>query len=199
MNRTALLSLLVAVLSMTGCETVNEWLEPTPEAPPPIARSVIEPYFDMLGHLVNNDPEQQAAIFRRARNNWQTDPSARHDLAYALALSTPGHADTDVQAAQTLFSQLLANPRELTPEELEITRVFMAYARHWQQLTLSRNDLATELARTKEDSRQARDSQMQELRGQLNTLREQLKDAESKLDAIANIEREMERLEPERN
>lgn len=199
MTRSALLSVIAASLLVTGCETVNEWMEPTPEAAPAPVQSVAEPYLDMLSRLVTGTPEQQAEIFQGVHQDWLADPGSRKLLSYALVLATPGHAKTDVQAAQPLFSQLLANPEALAPEEQEITRVFMAYAQQWQRLSMERDDLSVELARVKESSEQARDKQMRELRGQLNTLREQLKDAESKLDAIANIEREMERLEPERN
>jgi hypothetical protein len=199
MTRSALLTLLVASLFLTGCETVNEWMEPSPEAPPALEQNLAQPYLDMLSQLVTGDAGQQEAIFERTHGDWLADPSDPKLLAYALVLATPGHAHSDAQAAQTHFSQLLANPEALAPEELEITRVFMAYAQQWQRLVVERNDLSGELAKVKESSQEARDTQMRELRGQLNTLREQLKDAESKLDAIANIEREMERLEPERN
>ena len=199
MTRSALLLLLAASLFLTGCETVNEWMEPSPEAPPALEQNLSQPYLEMLSQLVTGDAQQQEDLFQRAHEDWLADPGAVKLLSYALVLATPGHANSDVQAAQPLFSQLLANPEALATEELEITRVFMAYSQQWQQLVMERNDLSAELTKVTETSQEARDSQMRELRGQLNTLREQLKDAESKLDAIANIEREMERLEPERN
>ncbi len=199
MTRSALFSLLVASLLLTGCETLNQWRGPSPEAPPVLTQSISQPYLEMLSQLVTGDAGQQAAIFQRVHEDWLADPSSPNLLTYALALATPGHASSDPQAAQTLFSQLLANPGALAAEELELTRVFMAYSQQWQRLAMERDDLSAELAKATETSQEARDSQMRALREQLNTLREQLKDAESKLDAIANIEREMERLEPERN
>jgi len=199
MTRSVLFSLLAASLFFAGCESINEWREPSPEAPPVLAQSISQPYLDMLSQLVTGDAEQQAAIFQRAHKDWLADPSGPNLLSYALVLATPGHTSSDPQVAQTLFSQLLANPEALATEEQELTRVFMAYSQQWQRLAMERDDLSAELAKVTETSQEARDSQMRALREQLNTLREQLKDAESKLDAIANIEREMERLEPERN
>ena len=113
MTRSALLSLLAASIFLTGCETVNEWMEPSPEAPPALEQNVSQPYLEMLSQLVTGDAQQQADIFQHAHEDWQADPSALNVLNYALVLATPGHANSDAQAAQTLFSQLLANPEAL--------------------------------------------------------------------------------------
>ena len=113
MTRSALLSLLAASLFLTGCETVNEWLEPSPEAPPVLEQNLSQPYLDMLSQLVTGDAGKQEAIFERTHGDWLADPSAAKLLAYALVLATPGHAHSDAQAAQTHFSQLLANPEAL--------------------------------------------------------------------------------------
>jgi DNA repair exonuclease SbcCD ATPase subunit len=196
MNKAALLPAIAAGFLVGGCETFSGYFEDAPEEAivtetPPVRHSI-----DFLSEFVAADEATQAQMTGVQRDAWSADPSQINQLYYALLLATPGHSDTNYLEAQSLLSQLLANPDGLDHEDLEITRVFMAYAQQWQRLQAKYDELSEKLDQAQASSQSQRDRQLNQMRQQVSALSQQLKDAEAKLDAIANIEKQMERPEP---
>ena len=195
MNRYPLLLLVALSMILAGCETWTGLFDSPDPEPVVTEQPVSKPYLDLLSTLVTSDPEEQTEIHDGIRASLDADPSAGNQLKYALVLAAPGHDYSDALGAQRMFSALLARSEELKPEELDIIRISMAYSQQWQNL-LAAQDVLSEQMASKDIQQQARDKQIQELQGAVAALRKQLKDAEEKLDAIANIERQMERPEP---
>jgi hypothetical protein len=200
MNKAVLLPIFATTFMLGGCETVSGFFEDSPTEPPPVVALPRGPAdIELLSQLIAQDAEGRAIIVKAEQDAWLALPSPQNQLRYALVLAIPGHLHTDQLEAQRLFSQLLANPEGLDQDELHIARVFMAYAQHWQQLQAKYDELAAELDQVQAEGRSERDRQLNQMRAQVNALSEQLREAEQKLDAIANIEKQMERPEPKRN
>ena len=198
MTRFPLLLLITFSMFLAGCETWSGLFDPPAPEPVVIEAPASKPYLDLLSTLVTSDPAEQNQIYAGMRMNLEADPSASNQLKYALVLAAPGHANSDAAAAQRIFSTLLAESDGLKPVELDIIRISMAYSQQWQNVIAAQDGLSQQLA-SKDTQQQARDKQIQELQGAVAALRKQLKDAEEKLDAIANIERQMERPEPKKD
>jgi hypothetical protein len=198
MTRLPLLLLLTLGMFLAGCETWSGLFDPPAPEPVVIEVPASKPYLDLLSRLVTSEPEEQAQIYASIRVNLEADASPANQLKYALVLAAPGHAYSDATAAQSIFSTLLAEPKGLKPVELDIIRISMAYSQQWQNILAEQDGLSEQLA-SKDSAQQARDKQIKELQGAVASLRQQLKDAEEKLDAIANIERQMERPEPKQD
>jgi hypothetical protein len=198
MTRSPLLLLVTLGMFLAGCETWSGLFDPPAPEPVVIEAPASKPYLDLLSMLVTSEPAEQNRIYAGSRMALEADPSASNQLKYALVLAAPGHANSDAAAAQRIFSSLLADPQGLEPVELDIIRISMAYSQQWQNILAQQDGLSEKLA-TMDSQQQARDRQIKELQGAVAALRKQLKDAEEKLDAIANIERQMERPEPKQN
>ena len=198
MSRFPLLLLLAAGLFLTGCETWSGLFDPPAPEPVVVEVPASKPYLDLLSTLVTSEPDEQAQIYAGISASLEADASPTNQLKYALVLAAPGHAYSDALAAQRIFSTLLAEPGELKPVELDIIRISMAYSQQWQNILAEEHGLSEQLA-LKDTQQQARDKQIKDLQGTVAALRQQLKDAEEKLDAIANIERQMERPEPKQD
>lgn len=195
MTRVAPLLLLLTLWLPAGCESLERLGRAQPEPPAPADVPAGQVYIDLLAELVTADPATQRTLVESAAAVADAEPSHDHRLRHALLLSMPGHPDSDTLAAQGHFSRLLADSSELTPVQLEVTRVFMAYAQQWQKLQAGYGELSWKLSQQQAHGQQQRDRELEALRLQVERLGQELKEAEAKLEAIATIERELERSE----
>lgn len=150
-------------------------------------------YLDMLVDLATGDPASQADIYANAREAYEAAPTTGNRLSYALVLATPGHPASDAMTAQRLLSELLAHSETLLPDEQNLTRIYLASAQERAAMEVEKARLETELNNLRETNALSRDRQVRNLRSEVAQLRQDLEEAERKLDAIANIERAMER------
>jgi hypothetical protein len=149
---------LAALLS--GCASVGpDRTAPPQDRPPTIDRAVTEAallasYLEVLQRVVQGQPAEQAEILSTARHDFETAPTASHELRFAMVLATPGHPGTDC-AKQTAQIQRL-------------------------QTTTDHSD---------RDRYAAAKTRLQSEMDENARLHKELDDAHTKLDAIANIER----------
>jgi hypothetical protein len=160
-------------------------------------------WFETLQRLAQGSPAEQAEIFAAARAAHEQSRSGAAQLRYALALAAPLHPARDPVAAQRLLREVLATPETLSPPERAV-----AY------LELQRMD--AELKTTAQNDRLVAESQRNVVRerpsvsananrrlqaeiDENSRLRKALDEAQAKLDAIANIERNITDRKPPAN
>lgn len=147
-------------------------------------------YLELLHRFAKAGTAEQAEIFANIRRDYELAPTASSELRYALAVATPGHPSTDIVLAQQLLHQLLSAPEAMAP--VEHAAAFLELQKIDRQLTL-----AAENSRLQTDSERAERDRLAALNRRLAAeteenarLRKALDDAQAKLNAIANIERE---------
>jgi hypothetical protein len=107
-----------------------------------------------------------------------------------LVLATPGHSGTDLDKAQNLLRDLLAQTALMTPSEVALAHVYLNSVE--QQLILQsearrlRESTVDRVDRTEE---QALAQRLAAVEAENRRLRSALADAEEKLEAITSIER----------
>jgi hypothetical protein len=190
---------LVVVLTLAvvaGCGGVAGSLTRSREAQalPTIDRNstettVITSYLETCLRLARGSPAEQAEILTRASNDYGAAPTPSIVLRYAMVLSTPNHSGHDPVVAQRLLREVLASPETLLPAERALAFLQLQQVDRQQALQADVRRLQTGAERSTND-------RIAQLTKRLGTesdenarLRKALADAQSKLDAIANIER----------
>lgn len=163
-------------------------------APPAVDRSstettVITSYLDQCLRVARGSPAEQAEILAAVSNDYSAAPTPSRVLRYAMVLSTPGHAGHDPVVAQRLLREVLANPETLLPAERALAFLQLQQVERQQALQADVRRLQSGAERTANE-------RIAQLTRQLKTesdnnarLERLLKEAQAKLDAIANIER----------
>jgi hypothetical protein len=195
----------IALVLLSACSS----LQPAATPPQPVSDRAttgavqLAAWFETLQRLSQGSPAEQAEIFAAARTAQEQTPGGPIQLRFALALAAPLHPARNPALAQRLLREVLATPETLSPPERAV-----AY------LELQRMD--AELKLGAENERLAVDSQRNAARERNNAtvnanrrlqsemeenarLRRALEDAQAKLDAIANIERNITDRKPPAN
>ncbi len=147
-------------------------------------------FLELLHRFAKAGPAEQSEIFANIRRDYEATPLPSSELRYALAVATPNHPSTDPALAQKLLRQLLSAPETMTP--VEHAAAFLELQKIDRQLAL-----AADNRRLQNDSGRADRERLAALNRRLAVegeenarLRRALDDAQAKLDAIANIERQ---------
>ena len=178
---------------MAGCTQTTDWLRGrrTAEAVEPVILGAPEAeiYLREIHDLITGDAFTQVEIFSDAKSAAMLTPEPSTTLRYALILATPGHAETDPQQAQALFRELLAQTALMTPAEIALATI------HLEDVE-SRLVLDAETRRLRAENRSAATTEdraiaqrMSTIESENRSLKQQLSDAEQKLEAITSIER----------
>lgn len=181
----ALATLLVAMLA--GCADTQAWLSKNiwgssaDESDLYVAPET-DDYLDELYRLADGDPATQADIFADVSAAADLIPGPSTNLRFALVLATPGHAGADPERAQRLLGELLAEAPLLTPAELSLATIHLKAVE--ERIVL--NAAARQLRETEQA---AVDRRVDTVEADNRRLRDELKDAEDKLEAITSIER----------
>jgi hypothetical protein len=146
-------------------------------------------YLETMQALIDGDPVLQAEVFENAAMAAEVAPTTTNRLRLALGLATPGHPAADAPAAQRLLADLLAAGDTLLPEERILATIHLQEVEERLILdTAARQESelnAAELARLTTDTAERLEAaQLENQR-----LRDELTDAQQKLDAITSIER----------
>ncbi len=151
--------------------------------------TVITAYLDTCLRLARGAPAEQAEILNAANNDYSAAPTPSRVLRYAMILSTPGHAGHDPVVAQRLLREVLASPETLLPAERALA--FLQLQQVERQQTLQ-----ADVRRLQQGAERSTNDRIAQLSKRLSTeseenarLKKALAEAQSKLDAIANIER----------
>jgi hypothetical protein len=146
-------------------------------------------YFDTLDRMAPGDAARQAAELQATYELALQAPTASNRLRYAIALGAAGHADSNPVEARRQLSDLLAGSNDLQPRERSLANAFL---REFD----ARVALYADLARQREESEGRLksldadgDRRYAALSAETQRLRRALAEAESKLEAVAEMER----------
>jgi hypothetical protein len=142
-----------------------------------------------LQRLTQGSPAEQAEILASARQAYERGPLGGAQLRYALVLATPGHPARDAERARTLLRELAAQPEALQPVERALTLVELGQLERELGLKADNDRLQAEAQRTNRERNSLTARRLQTEIEENARLRRQLEEAQAKLDAIANIER----------
>jgi hypothetical protein len=160
-----------------------------PPTPPASAQAGF--YLEALDGMAPGDTLRQQSTLQAARGAWQLTSSPANTLRYALVLGTPGHDDSNPLEASRLLAGVLANPGDISADELRLAAAFQREftARGSQSADLARMRLDSEARlRATETESQARINAMS---AELTRLRRERDAIQEKLDAIADIEKSL--------
>jgi hypothetical protein len=188
-------------LALVGACSNFESLRP----PPPAQRSdnpaedrdsfdavLMASTFQGMQHLAQSGPAEQAEIVATAREAYERSPQGSSKLRYALLLATPGHPARNPALAQKLLRELAAQPESLQPPERAVALVELAQLNGEIELR-GENERLTQSGDLRAE-RERSAATLHRLQAEMDEnakLRKQLEDAQAKLDAIANIERNL--------
>jgi hypothetical protein len=197
--------LLALAAALCGC-TGFEPLRPPPPAQhsenadadrDTVAALFMANTFQSMQHLAQAGPAEQAEIVAATRDAYERAPQGSVKLRYALMLAAPGHPARDPVLARTLLRELAAQPEALQPLERAVTLVELAQVVDELELRAENERLAQNgEARTERERGAAAQRRLQSEMDENAHLRKQLEDAQAKLDAIANIERNLSKRTP---
>ena len=189
------------LLTVAGCHgslLSHDRSAPAPRLVAPASTSslLLSDYLLLLQRLVQGSASEQAEIVARAQNEYDAAPTPSRELRLALILSTPGHPATDQPRAQRLLSELMAHPESLVPAERALA--FLQLSQIDDHLTLVAENRRLQNDAVHEDqARTAAANRRLQAEIEENThLRKELDEARAKLDAIANIERQLNERKP---
>jgi hypothetical protein len=192
------LRMLLPALALCGCTGL------TTQPPPPqrndnvaedrdaAAAVVMGNTFQTMQRLSQAPVAEQAELLAAARAGYERSPQGGAQLRYALLLSTPGHPGRDAPKAQVLLRQLVAQPETLMPIERAVALVELTQLD--RELGLKADNDRMQADAQRGDHERAMAAAQRRLQAELDEnakLRKQLEDAQAKLDAVANIERNL--------
>jgi hypothetical protein len=187
--------LLIASIALAACTSLGADRQnqetAAPVAQPAVgAADSLAVYLDTLRDLIEGDTVVQADVFRDVVAAADSAPTTTNRLRLAMAMATPAHPNTDAATAQRLLSELLAAADTLLPEERVLALIHLRDVE--QRLILDAEAARLQSAAAAAAATPRNDGSAARLATALEENRElrlELDEANSKLEAITNIER----------
>lgn len=185
------LSTLLVLSACTGFETTEKsgTVPGQPAVPVSPQPASLESYFQLLDLMAPGDDMRQSAELAATQANVLQNATAANRLRYALALGAAGHSLSNPVEARRLITELLAGQHDLSPQEISLANAFL---REYD----ARVALYADLARQREESdRRLKaldaedDRRYNALNAETQRIKKALAEAESKLEAVAEMER----------
>ncbi len=155
--------------------------------------ALLTDYLEVLQRLIQAPTADQAEILAGAKRDVAVAPTPSHQLRYALILATPGHAGFDLAHAQQLLREVLATPETLLPTERALALVELSTVQRELALSGENQRLQAEMERNDRERTASASRRVMAEQEENARLRKELEEAHAKLDAIANIERSLNR------
>jgi hypothetical protein len=195
-------AVLLGAATLTGCAGgAGDASQRKPDTPPTVDRAatsaaLLANYLELLQRLVQSPPAEQAEILAVAQHDFGQAPTPSHQLRYALVLATPGHPGFDATHAQQLLRELLATPETLLPSERALALLTLQTVDRQLTLVAENQRLQSDTERNDRERMAIMNRRLQSEQEDNARLRKELEDAHAKLDAIANIERSLNKRKP---
>jgi hypothetical protein len=181
---------------LTGCSQTKGWMDSVRGTESPASHELVDPgapaaddYLSELSELSSDDPAAQAEIFADSKAAAQLTPNSSTRLRYALVLGTPGHPESDPQAAQSMLRELMAQPALMTPAEIALATIYLKSTEELILLNSETRRLRASTDRTQRTEAAAINQRLTTVEAENRRLRQALEEAEDKLEAITSIER----------
>ena len=189
----AIWTIVVALLG--GCAQTKDWMSSMRRSMSSSNDSTIlgapdaEYYLDDLYKLTAGDPATQAEIFADAESGFQLTPGLQTNLRFALVLATAGHPGTNPERAQTILQELLTQTPLLTPAELSLATINLKSVEQQIALTSEARHVRASNSQAARTESASTNQRLASVEAENRRLRQELDDAEAKLEAISSIER----------
>ena len=188
-------------LAVAGCSELTSRTHsqaPAPVTPSAAATSaLLGEYLQLMQRLVQGQPAEQAEIVASAQHDYDFAPTPSHQLKLALVLGTPGHPAANLPKAQSLLRELMANPEMLLPGERALAAVQLSQIDDHLTLDAENRRLQAEAVRLDQERAASANRRVQAEVDENARLRKELEEARAKLDAIADIERQLNERKPD--
>ncbi len=186
--------MIAVIVVTTSCESTDNWLKKWTDSDKEaiiLGAPGAHEYLHEMYELARGDPATQAEIFANAKAAALQTPGTSTQLRYALVLATPGHAETSDVAAQSLLRSLLAEPELMTPAENALATIHLHEVEERLVLVAEVRHLRAENARAATNVEAAVAQRIAKVEAENRRLRKSLSVAESKLEALSDIERSL--------
>ena len=186
--------MIAVIVVTTSCESTDNWLKKWTDSDKEaiiLGAPGAHEYLHEMYELARGDPATQAEIFANAKAAALQTPGTSTQLRYALVLATPGHAETSDVAAQSLLRSLLAEPELMTPAENALATIHLHEVEERLVLVAEVRHLRAENARAATNEEAAVAQRIAKVEAENRRLRKSLSVAESKLEALSDIERSL--------
>lgn len=150
----------------------------------------------MLQKLIQGRPSEQAEIVAVAQHDYDLAPTPSRELKLALVLGMPGHPTADLPRAQSLLRELMANPEMLLPAERALAALELSQIDDHLTLEAENRRLQSEAAKADQQRTASANHRLQAEIDLNAQLRRELDEAKAKLEAIANIEKQLNDRKP---
>jgi len=192
-RQVAVTTLSIALLA--GCAQTKDFISGIGRSPSDSGEAGIlgapeaEQYLAELYTLAAGDPASQAEIFADAQSGAQLTPGPQTNLRFALVLATAGHSESNPELAQSMLREILTQTELMTPAEIALATIHLKSA---EQLFIAQSEarrLRTSNSRAAQSQRDATNQRLANAEAENRRLRQELAEAEDKLEAITSIER----------
>ena len=187
---------LVTFAVLTGCAQTKGWLDKvTPggnsseDEPLILGAPEADDYLGELELLATGDPATQIEIFADAESRATLTPDPSTTLRFALVLATPGHTETDPERAQSMLRELLTQTPLMTPSEIALAKIYLNTVEERIVLESEARRMRQTSSRQARTEEQAINQRLAAVESENRRLRQELAEAENKLEAITSIER----------
>jgi len=193
----ARIATLVVIVSLAaGCATANkatDWLRGRDKAPTDEAVILGAPdadeYLKELYELASGDIHKQADIYEDAESAARLIPGPSSNLRFGLVLATPGHASNDTGRAEAVLREVLAQSELLTSAEISLATIYLTSVESLLRVSTEARNLSESTSRAALSEGLAASQRIAAIEAENERLRNDLADAEQKLEAITSIER----------
>jgi YfhG lipoprotein len=181
---------------VSGC-ALTEKLTSEPASAAPVSQptqvstsSGVRGYLETMDGLASADPARQADVFYEVEREFTRAPTTASTLRYAFARVAPGHPQSSPSEGKRLLETLLATPERMTPEERTLAAVVLQEADTRLKLEAENRRLLATLDGSNRSQANS-DKRVQALLEENARLRRSLTEAQQKLEAIKQIERDI--------
>ena len=189
----ALASIGLVAMALSGCSQTRDWIKGRSKAetddPAIVGAPGVEILVADLGQIASGDPAAQAELFADAAAAAQLTPNAMTNLRFGLILAIPGHPESDPERAQSILREVLAQTILLSPAEVSLATIHLNNVE--RQIVANSDSRRQQVSstRTANTQEQALKKQLADIEADNRQLRQDLEEAEQKLEAITSIER----------
>ncbi len=183
----------LVTVALSGCGQTSDWIKgrssSQPTDPGIIGAPEIDVYVAELGKIASGDPAAQAEIYADAAAAAQLTPDASTNLRLGLVLAIPGHPEYDPERAQSILREVLAQSILLTPAEISLATIHLNYVERQIVADSESRQQSVSSSRIARSEQQTLSQRLAAAEADNRQLRQDLDEAEEKLEALSSIER----------
>lgn len=184
---------MVLTVTLSGCGKTADWIKgrnsSSSDSPEILGGPELEVYVAELGKIAGGDQAAQAEIFADAQAALLLTRSPATKLRFGLVLAIPGHPESNPEQAQSILREVLTQTILLTPAEISLATIHLNNVERQIVANSEARRLRASSSRAAQSQEQAISQRLATVEAENRQLRQDLEEAEQKLEAITTIER----------